>query len=130
MKTIINFQLPIKTASESNCSEHYHVKNKRHTLQKRWVKTAFKKENPNISLPCKITLTRIAPRSLDAHDNLPMSLKWVADGVAENIIPGKAAGRADDSKEISWEYKQKKGQTREYAVIIEIEYEKIFTKNL
>jgi hypothetical protein len=122
MKTIINWQLPIKTASESNCSEHYHVKTKRHILQKRWVKTAFKKEKPKINLPCKITLTRIAPRSLDSHDNLPMSLKWVADAIAENIIPGKAAGRADDSKELTWEYRQKRGGPRQYAVVIEIEY--------
>ena len=130
MKKVNAWQLPIKTASESNCSEHYHVKGKRHALQKRWVTTAFKKERPTITLPCKITLTRIAPRSLDAHDNLPSSLKWVADAVAENIIPGKATGRADDSKELSWEYSQKKGKPRQYAVMIEIEYEENFMKSL
>lgn len=130
MKTIINWQIPIKTASESNSSEHWAVKSRRHERQKKRVTKQFKIEKPKICLPCKITLTRIAPRSLDAHDNLSMSLKWIADGVAENIIPGKAVGRADDSKELTWEYKQKKGNPREYAVMIAIEYEENFKKTL
>ena len=120
MKTIVNWQLPIKTASEGNSSENHFVKAKRHRIQKRRITDQFLKERPKITFPCRVILTRIAPRSLDSHDNLPMSLKWVADAIAENLIPGKAVGRADDSKEITWEYRQKKGKVREYAVIIEL----------
>lgn len=120
MKTLSNWQLPIKTASEGNSSEHWTKKAKRHKVQKFLIKQAYHRDRPAIYLPCTVVFTRIAPRALDCHDNLRMSLKWVADAVAECLIPGKAAGRADDSKEITWEYRQEKGQPREYAVRIEI----------
>ena len=123
MKTIVSWQLPIKTASESNSTEHWTVKSKRHKLQKGWIKWAFHQDKPIIAMPCTIVVTRIAPRALDCHDNLPMSLKWVCDSIADNLFPGKAAGRADDCKDIKWEYRQEKGKPREYAVKIEIRRE-------
>jgi|SRR6185437_9029899 hypothetical protein len=123
MKTIVNWQLPIKTASESNSSEHWTVKRKRHKIQQGWVNMVFLQDKPIVEIPCNIVVTRIAPRSLDSHDNLPMSLKWICDSIADNIFPGKAAGRADDCKDIKWEYRQKKGKPREYAVEIEIQRE-------
>lgn len=125
MKTVINWQLPIKTASEANSSEHWAIKSKRHNLQKRWINTAFRKEKPKISLPCQVTLTRISSRFLDAHDNLRMSLKYVTDAIAANITGDYRPGRADDSKEITWEYQQEKGHPQQ--VRIEIEYEENFT---
>lgn len=118
MKTIVFWQLPIKTASEGNSSENRFVKGKRHKKQKERVTKEFLVTKTKISLPCIVILTRVSPRQLDEHDNLRMSLKWVADAVAENIIPGKAAGRADDSKEITWNYKQEKGKPQ--SVKIEI----------
>lgn len=120
MQTIVNWHLPIKTASESNSTEHWSMKNKRHRVQKRWIKAAFLKYKPVITLPIQVVLTRIAPRPLDSHDNLPMSLKWICDAIADNLAPGKAAGRADDCKDIKWKYRQEKGKVREYAVKIEI----------
>ena len=120
MKTIVSWQLPIKTASEANSSEHWTKKAKRHKIQKNWVKWAYHSDKPRIQIPCTVVLTRIAPRALDSHDNLPTSLKYLADGVAECLIPGKAVGRADDCKEITWEYRQEKGKPKEYAVRIEI----------
>lgn len=120
MKTIASWQLPIKTASEGNSSEHWTKKAKRHKIQKFLIKQAYHCDRPAIHLPCTVMLTRIAPRALDCHDNLRMGLKWVADAVSECLIPGKAVGRADDSKEITWQYAQEKGQPREYAVRIEI----------
>jgi hypothetical protein len=116
----ISWQLKVKIANESNSSENRHVKAHRHRIQKGKVKAKFVKEKPNIRLPCKVTLTRIAPRSLDAHDNLPMSMKWIVDAIADCIIPGLKPGRADDNKEISWEYKQEKGKPHEYGLKIEI----------
>lgn len=123
MKTIVSWQLPIKTASEGNSSEHWTVKSKRHKLQKGWVNWAFCQDKPIIAMPCTVVVTRIAPRALDCHDNLPMSLKWICDSIADNLFPGKAAGRADDCKDIKWEYRQHKGKPREYAVKIEIQRE-------
>jgi hypothetical protein len=32
---------------------------------------------------------------LDEFENLPMSLKWVADAVCSLLVPGKAPGQAD-----------------------------------
>lgn len=120
MKTIVFWQLPIKTASEANSSEHWAQKAKRHKLQKRWIKTAFMKNRPHIALPAHVILTRIAPRELDSQDNLPTSLKYVCDAIAEQLTGNFVPGRADSDKRISWEYKQEKGKVREYAVKIEI----------
>ena len=121
---IVSWQLPIKTARESNSSEHWAKKAKRHRLQKIKIKSAFLKDRPQIEIPCHVILTRISPRSLDCHDNLPMSFKWIVDSICDYIFPGMAAGRADDSKEITWEYRQEKGKVREYAIKIEIFKEK------
>lgn len=121
MKTIWSWHLNLKTASEANSSEHWIVKAKRHQKQKHMVKKVFLVEGPKITLPCKVTLTRLAPRGLDAHDNLPVSMKYIADAIAEYISPGKAIGRADDCKEITWAYDQKKGRPKEYGVFIQIE---------
>lgn len=71
-------------------------------------------------LPCKIVLTRIAPRALDEEDNLPMSLKHVRDTIAGFLIPGLQPGRADGDKRIKWAYDQKKGKPREQSLQIEV----------
>jgi len=72
-----------------------------------------------IKPPLKITMTRCSPRSLDAGDNLPMSLKYFRDAVAEWIHPGLQPGRADDDPLIEWAYAQIK--RTQQSVIIEIE---------
>lgn len=120
MKTVVNWQLPIKTASEANSSEHWTKKAKRHRLQKRWIKAAFLKEKPQIEFPMHVVITRLAPRSLDCQDNLPCSLKYVVDAIAEELTGNYVPGRADGDKRITWEYRQEKGSPKEYAVKIEI----------
>lgn len=120
MKSIITWHLPVKTASEANSSEHWTKKSKRHRLQKGWVKAAYHRDKPPLEMSICVVMTRIAPRKLDEHDNLPMSMKYLADALAECKNPGLAIGRADDDKSIKWEYKQEKGKPREYAVRIEI----------
>jgi hypothetical protein len=125
MKTIICWVLPIETVSEGKNSEHWRRKSERHKLQKLKVKTAFLKERPKIQLPTHVVITRIAPRELDVHDNLPYSLKWIADAIAENLTGDFIPGHADRIKDITWEYRQKKGQVKEYSVMIEFITEKI-----
>lgn len=120
MKTIVTWQLPIKTASESNSSEHWTRKSKRHRIQKRWVIATFRSARPIVPFPCHVHLTRIAPRKLDEGDNLPGSMKYIRDAVAECLTGIHIAGRADGDDRISWEYAQEKGKVREYAVKIEI----------
>ena len=123
MKTIANWQLPIKTASESNLKEHWSKSSKRHAVQKGWVKWAFNKDKPDLTdaLVFRVLLTRIAPRKLDAHDNLRVSMKWVVDSIAEELTGNYIPGRADDAKTITWDYLQEKGKPHEYAVRIEIQ---------
>jgi hypothetical protein len=122
METISTWHLPIKTVSEANCSEHWTKKAKRRKIQKGWIKSAFVGNPLAYSRRPELTvvITRIAPRSLDVHDNLPMSLKGIVDAIAEELTGNYIPGRADDDKRITWEYKQEKGKPKEYAVKIEI----------
>jgi len=64
---------------------------------------------------CTITLTRIAPRQLDAHDGLRSALKPVCDGVADFF------GCKDNDPRLEWVYRQERGKVREYAVLITLE---------
>ncbi len=58
-----------------------------------------------------ITLKRIAPKALDAHDNLPQSMKPLVDGIAD------ALGLTNDRDErVTWRYAQERRGVREYAV--------------
>lgn len=64
--------------------------------------------------PLTITLTRIAPGTLDAHDSLPPSFKHVADAVAAWI------GLDDADKRLTWKYDQRR-DGRSYGITIRIE---------
>jgi len=115
------FTVPIKTVPESNRGgEHYITKSKRHQTQKFHIWAVLHEKQLDIQLPCQIKLTRIAPRKLDSHDNLPISMKWIVDEISEYIFPGKAAGRADDMDEVKFIYDQEKGDPKQYAVKITI----------
>lgn len=122
---MISIIIPIKTVSESNCSEHWAKKRKRYKEQKFMTFISCKDHiNPN-TLPCIINMTRIAPRQLD-DDNLPMSMKWIRDEIADLLIPGKARGQADSDPRIKWTYAQEKGKPKEYSVKIEIVTDHIY----
>jgi hypothetical protein len=117
----IAWYIPIKIVSESNISQHWSVKRKRHVAQKKWIQAFFLRERPEVTFPCTVTLTRVAPRFLDDHDNLRVSLKWVVDEIAAQITGNTVPGRADGDDRITWLYSQEKGSVREYALIVEIE---------
>lgn len=115
----MKFRIPIKIISEANHGGHYITAYKRKKKHKMAVRIFL---NPHtFPLPCTVYLTRVAPRSLDEHDNLPMSMKHIVDVISDILLPGLAAGRADDSKEITWQFNQRKGKPKEYALEIEIE---------
>jgi len=65
--------------------------------------------------PLTVTLVRIAPRALDAEDNLTAALKSVRDEVAAQL------GVDDRDARVRWLYGQERGAVREYAVRIEVE---------
>jgi len=102
----IEIMLPIRTVSESNTTEHWFKKATRHTKQKGIVRCFLEKIKDNVHFPCELVITRYAPRRLDKHDNLPMSLKWIVDACCESITGEKVAGRADDSEYIKISYQQ------------------------
>jgi hypothetical protein len=118
VEKIKEWNLPILTVSEANSSEHWTKKHKRHRIQKGWVSAAMRSESKEIDLPCHIKLTRLAPRILDKDDNLPMAFKFIKDQISDELIPGKAAGLADDDPRLSWSYDQQK--SKEKSVKIEI----------
>jgi hypothetical protein len=130
----ISFSIPIKTISEANCSEHWTAKSKRHRQQALFTRLAFKKHvSEAIPIPCTITLTRVASKSLDS-DNLQMAFKWIRDEVADIVFPEYVAetfisktgkfislkGRNDDRPGLTWKYDQKKGKG--YSIIISIDF--------
>lgn len=117
---LISFTLPIQVVSEANQFEHWIEAQKRHKGQKRSVNYLLKDLSLYRDMPLAIKLIRISPRKLDSEDNLPMAFKWIKDAIADILIPGKAAGRADDSKLLKWEFGQEKGQVREKAIRVEV----------
>jgi hypothetical protein len=101
----IELNLPIRLVSESNCSEHWSKKAKRHKTQQWLVKHYLNDYDLSRMLPCTITLTRRAARNLD-DDNLVGAFKWIRDQVAACLIPGKRPGMADSDPRIKWLYAQ------------------------
>jgi hypothetical protein len=113
--------LAIRTESEANLRENWHVKAKRVRMQRQITRVMVGQELIQAQETWRenavhvITLTRIAPRPLD-DDNLPRSFKAIRDGVAD------ALGRDDRvGSGLEWKYAQEKGPPKRYAVRIEIE---------
>ncbi len=115
--------LPIKTVSEANCFEPWRKKHVRHKRQKETIRIVLSSLKDKIKLPCTITITRIASRMLDEHDNLRFSVKYCLDAAADFLIPGLKPGRADGDKRLTFQYAQKKGKPKEYAVSLLFEFD-------
>lgn len=115
----MKWDIPLKTVSEMNCSQHWTVKSKRHRYQKLAMKTVMKKDIENVKLPCHIKITRKSPGMLD-FDNLCASQKYVLDSICDMLIPGLPPGRADGDPRISVSYFQERA--RKHSLTIEIEY--------
>ncbi len=120
---MITWELPLTTVSESNCSEHWTVKRKRHQQQQFFVRCLFNHEAQEIPMPCEITLTRISSRFLDSEENLPMAFKWIKDEIGACLFPEKVVtyhkknrktiknkGHADSDPRVKWKYAQEKGK--------------------
>jgi hypothetical protein len=113
----IEVTLPIRTISP-NVSEHWTKKHKRQKKEKRWLWIALLEKRHLLRLPCKVTFIRYGKRELDQEDNLPMSIKFLKDQVAE-LLTGLPNGRGDSNKEIIWIYKQEKAKTYSLKIILE-----------
>lgn len=116
----IEIDVPIKVVSESNACEHWRRKHQRCVNMRKKIKIFFIPYVQKISLPCEVTLIRIAPRFLD-DDNLVGAFKYIRDAVADLIIPGLAHGRADADPRIKWVYIQRKDEPKKYSCKIVIQ---------
>ena len=66
--------------------------------------------------PLVVTVTRIAPRALDPHDNLPSSVKATVDAVAEWL------GVDDADPRVKFVSAQERGASKYYGVRIEVSH--------
>lgn len=107
--------VPLITISEANISEHWTKKSARHKRQKQIIKAYYLMIKEPISLPCNMTLIRLAPRRLD-FDNLTISLKWICDSLCEELTGNYVPGRADGDERIHITYDQE--ISKEYGVKI------------
>lgn len=114
----IEILLPLRTVSEANCFEAWRNRHKRHKAQKRAVIFAMIPIKHLVKFPCTLRFVRYAPRELDAHDNLRMSVKYIVDQTCAEILNDFRPGRADGFKDFTFEYDQVKSKV--YAVKIEI----------
>lgn len=122
MKTMkVETFITVKTVSEGNMREHWGSRAGRHKKQKTATALALKPYADCVKLPCHVTLIRISPRPLD-DDNLQFSFKAIRDAVADFLIPGLKAGRADNDPRITWGYDQRK-EGKEKGFRIELVWE-------
>lgn len=104
--------VPIRVRSLNDRAKHWATQARRMKAQRSAVHWMLKGK-PAV-LPCVVTLCRIAPSDgLDAHDNLPGSLKPVADGVCDWL------GTPDNDPRVTWHYSQERGKV--YGVRVTIE---------
>jgi hypothetical protein len=120
LKKTQSWSLPIKLRSHANLNEHWRRKVKRKGEHNSIIDWQFFLDPLDISVPCKITLIRVAPRKLD-YDNLVYSFKNILDKIGKMLMPEKKIGHADGSGLIEVDYEQQKGDVREYKVIINME---------
>lgn len=112
----ITINVPIRIESLNRTySEHWRKRANRNTSHRAAVWFSLKAAKaPHDLLPCTVTLTRIAPRSIDQHDNLRAGCKSAVDAVADWLDVD------DASALVEWRYEQRRGKPKEYAALIEI----------
>lgn len=111
---MVSVVVPIKTVSALNGREHWRARANR-VRGERFAVQALLNSEPKPALPCVVRLTRIGPTNgLDPFDNLPASLKGVADQVAAWL------GVSDRNPDLlRFECAQERG--RAWGVRIEVE---------
>jgi hypothetical protein len=133
----ILWEIPLRTADETNAYENVYVKRRRHHQQQYFIRSLFRAEeikrkgDIGMEFPCIVKMTRLSNGVMDEEDNLRMSFKWIKDEIGRCLFPEKSIvyvtkkgqvkenrGRCDDDKRVKWEYGQEKHRT--LAIRIEI----------
>jgi hypothetical protein len=109
-------ELPIHTVSEKNDHVGWQKKHRARGDMRTAVALSMRAyanvQALKIKPPCRVRIVRLAPRELDAGDNLEVSLFRVRDGVADWL------GINDRSPEVKWECSQER--SKRYGVRIEV----------
>lgn len=106
--------LPLRIRSEANGSHgHWATRARAIKEQRQAVAWCLKAHEP-VGMPCTVKLTRIGPRKLDGHDNLPRAFKHVADQIAEWL------GVKDNDPRLTWRYEQRSEGAGKYAAEVVI----------
>lgn len=115
MSEPIEVVVPIRIVSVANIREHWAARASRSRAHRQAVHWALRAQAmfKGTTGPLTITLTRIAPRSVDS-DNLQSGCKAARDGVADWL------GRDDGDPLLTWKYGQDKANGR-YALRVRIE---------
>ena len=114
----IEVSIALKTRSEMNNREHWRFTAKRAREQRGTTAIVMQPYAFRLKgyFPLLVTFTRISPGSgLDAHDNLPSSMKHVCDGLCDVL------GISDRDPRIAFRYDQRRGKRGEYGVEIRLE---------
>ncbi len=119
--------LKIHLRSEGNIHEHWSKPRNRRLIQNKLIDQHWMALGLDIKLPVLITLTRMAPRTLD-DDNLVTAFKSIRDKVADLIIPGLKPGRADNMPGIKFEYSQEKNKVYQVKITFDMMTEEEFKK--
>lgn len=114
--------VPIRAVSEANRSQREHwssvnrrVKKTREAVFWFLYAATLTKTAPPHGWPVAVKVVRVAPRRLDAHDNLRSACKSVVDEVALWLRL-----TTDADPRVTWDYDQRRGRAGEYAVEITI----------
>lgn len=106
--------VPIRTTRGQNEREHPMARHRRVKSEREAVAWLLKPHRAPAG-PVTVLMRRVAPsKGLDAHDNLPASLKAPVDQVAAWL------GRDDADPSITWQYAQRPGKKGEWAIEIEV----------
>ena len=107
----------LRLCSEANQREHHFAKARRVARQRDLVCMCLRPRvlEYGLRLPLVVRIVRIAPRELDAHDNLGSACKAVADGITDAL-----GLKSDRTPGLSFEYGQERGKPRAYGVRIEV----------
>jgi hypothetical protein len=107
--------VPIRLVSVANLRECWQKRARRAADHRGLVRTLLANQGKwRGGFPVVVTMTRVAPRKLDSHDNLRAAFKACVDGVCDHLMV------RDNDEALSFAYAQERGNVGEYAVRIEI----------
>lgn len=116
--SLVKVTLPLRLESVANGSHgHWAARAKKTKAQRTGARLACEAQHPLAvwqGEPLVVLLTRVAPRSLDAEDNLPRAFKAIRDGVAD------ALRVRDNDPRLTWRYRQERGLPKHYEVRVEV----------